>query len=157
MSSWRWHGAYVQSKSQVELVEGIQETMSQVSRGTMHLMRDHFDSRFFFHVGEINLLFVSPQQENWTAFFGAVHGFCAQVFETCHYSGLLIGGMDRLGLENHNRRNSWNYIIWKDGIIIDWFVSNLSVYFDINYWTDEAIIRIATLLTKAWFQCLGSY
>jgi hypothetical protein len=143
MSFWYWHGAYVQSKSQAEIVEGIQTTMSMITQGRMLLGRERFNPGYFFSVGDLNLLFVSPQQENWTAFFGGgPPAFCTRVFETCHYSGLLIGGLDDDLLSEYSQRNSWTYMIWKEGAIVDWFVSNLSVYFDSEFWSKQSITRV---------------
>lgn len=143
MSFWCWHGAYVQSKSQTEIVEGIQTTMSMITQGRMLPAGEHFNPGYFFSVGEINLLFVSPQQQNWTAFFGGgPPAFCTRVFETCQYSGLLIGGLDDDLLAEYSQRNSWTYMIWKGGVIVDWFVSNLSVYFDNNLWSEDAITHM---------------
>ncbi len=143
MSFWYWHGTYVQSKSQTEIIEGIRTTMSMITRGRMLPAGEHFNPGYFFSVGDINLLFVSPQQQNWTAFFGGgPPAFCTRVFETCHYSGLLIGGLDDDLLAEYSQRNSWTYMIWKEGTIVDWFVSNLAVYFDMNEWSEQSITRI---------------
>lgn len=143
MSFWYWHGAYIQSKSQTEVVEGIQTTMSVITQGKLLPAGKHFNPGYFFSVGDINLLFVSPQQQNWTAFFGGgPPTFCTRVFEACHYSGLLIGGLDDDLLAEHSQRNSWTYMIWKEGTIVDWFVSNLAVYFDMNEWSEQSITRI---------------
>lgn len=143
MSFWYWHGAYVQSKSQAEVVEGIQTTMSMITQGRMILGGEHFNPGYFFSVGDISLLFVSPQQENRTAFFGGgMPAFCTRVFETCHYSGFFIGGLDDDLLAEYSQRNSWTYMIWKEGVIVDWFVSNLSVYFDSEFWSQQSITRV---------------
>jgi hypothetical protein len=99
-------------------------------------------SLYLFSVGDINLLFVSPQQDNWTAFFGGDPAFCTRVFETRHYSGLFIGGIDLLIPRKYGRRDSWSYMIWKEGVIVDWFVSNLSLYFDMDYWSKRSITRV---------------
>lgn len=143
MSFWYWHGAYVQSKSQREVVEGIQTTMSMITQGRMLLGEKHSNRGYFYSVGDINLLFVSPQQENWTAFFGGgPPAFCTRVFETCRYSGLLIGGLDDDLLSEHSQRNTWTYMIWKAGTIVEWFVSNLSVYFDTEFWSERSIAHV---------------
>jgi hypothetical protein len=118
---------YVSSIDQGTLIQGMQKVAASASRGRLRLRIVTTESARIY-AGTGNLVCISPEQDGWTAAWTDSHRFCSLVFANCRLSGLLLGTDDR---------RYWQYALWRDGEIADWFVSNPIQYFD--QWSTNAL------------------
>lgn len=130
-----WHGAYVQTQSQSEVASAVQGVIEGATDRKLLLMVDPAGVEYRLAALSLQLLCVSPQEGEWVAFWGATQRLCSLVFEQKHLSGLLIGGEYEI-LEQLDHSSYWYYMIWQEGVIVDWFVSRPRYYFKI--WSESA-------------------
>jgi hypothetical protein len=131
-----WSGAYVSTglmQSAVRL--GILNTVKAFAPFHSQLIEpDKFDGLFQFAAQKWNLIVISPQSGDWVGFWGGTPRMHLNVFERNSYSGIT------LEMENEKDYQYWSYKIWRTGRVIDWFISDLPMYFD--SWRDDSIQKV---------------
>ena len=72
----------------------------------------------------IEFMAVAPQRGHWTAFWYSSSLVALRVFRECSFSGILFEGGD------NGTRRVWSYMIWREGTIANWFVSDVETEFE---------------------------
>jgi hypothetical protein len=138
---WNWAAGYVQSKTQTQLVQAIQEAVDTVTQRQARFV-DHTVPYAGKYSDAFIVASVSFQQNGWTAFWNESQRFCWWAFKTQHLSGIQFSGMDEHKQDSYRGdASSWDYIIWQDGTIADWFISNPQFHF--QSWGPRALKSVA--------------
>jgi hypothetical protein len=126
--SWSWAAGYVRGSTQGQVSEAIRNTYEKKTRRRIRLAEEEeykkaqFSASRFFSA-------ISMIRNEWTAFWDHSARLCEWVFKLNGLSGLSMGGFE----------DSWEYSIWHNGELLDWFVSNTRFYF--NGWSPLSLIK----------------
>ena len=120
-----WSGAYVSTGLMQSAVrDGILNTVIAFAPFHARLIEpEQFDGLYQFAAQKWNLIAISPSRDGWVGFWGGTPRMHLNVFKRNSYSGIT------LELENEKDYQYWSYKIWRTGRIIDWFISDLQMYF----------------------------
>lgn len=123
-----WHAAYIKFTSSETTAKAIRQTMEVATNYRFRLAPPDSRISYDWHACAGNLLCVSPQENDWVGVWGSSNRFHTLIMEQNRFSGILL---------DREEEDYWQYSLWRDGAIMDWFVSSPKHYF--SMWREEAI------------------
>ncbi len=117
--TWNWQCAYVQSASQDEVMSAVRKTMLALTDELEEV--DCNLSRYWIIHPFLRAL-VSPQKDNWVAIWGLTDYLYNLVLRQNNFYGVTIFAECP---SNIDEESAWEMIVWQDGFIKDWFISDV--------------------------------
>jgi hypothetical protein len=114
-----WVTGFCTNSSVETVARSIVHTVESTTAGILKQVEDL--GRLRIHT--LSLACVSPEENGWIAFWHEYYWFTLQTFRLNHLSGLMMSVLEE------SVKSSWDYIIWEDGKITEWFVSNPLFFF----------------------------
>lgn len=126
-SGWSWCAAYVQTGSEKQVAQALQDTLKLETKGKVQLLLKENPKNASF-----GFAFTSPEKNGWVAVWPGMPVFCSWVFKRQGLSGLILSGFGEAPsefLDDPFYDSSWMYSLWENGQIIDWFVRDPEYHF----------------------------
>jgi len=120
--TWDWQCAYVQFTSQNEVINATRKTILSLTDQLEEV--DCSSSRYCLIHPWLRAL-VSPQKDDWVAIWGLTDYLYNLVLKKSNFFGVTIFAECP---SNIDEESAWEMIVWKDGSIQNWFISDVGQY-----------------------------
>jgi hypothetical protein len=137
--SWDWVAGHVRSKSQNDVIQAVRKLAEVATDGNLRPAEiGNVENTTHNFSPLVFLTVASYQSKGWLTFWNGARRFVSWIFNVGRFSGILFHGNDHLS--GNPASESWDYTLWEDGSITDWYISNPE--YEFMEWGLEALESI---------------